>query len=120
MLPPSSRHLSHDFKAYKELTLYELFICVLLSTFNVAFFFFLIGLASGLKVALTSLGLFVGFIIGIYVLPKPISRLKLGKPYGYLRKKITLVLVKLRFIKSPFLTYVGRWQKSKYIRRLDV
>lgn len=116
MPAPSSRHLSHDFKAYKELTLRELFFVVVSTTFSTCVFFILIGLASGWAVAFGSAGFLIGFIVAITFLPRPISRLKLGKPHGYLMKQATVTLARLGLKKSPFLNYIGVWKKSKRVR----
>lgn len=120
MPAPSSRHLSHDFKAYKEMTLRELFITVVSSTFTIMVFFILIGLASGWVAALAGIGFFLGFLVGVYVLPKFISRIKMGKPHGHLMKQITLLQVCFKLKKSPFIKHTGIWQKSKRLGKPHV
>lgn len=115
MNAPSSRHLSHDFPAYKGLTLRELFTIVITTTAISCFVFIVIGLMTGWVVALACIGSLLGFIVAITLLPKPIARFKLGKPYGYLKKALTLKLSSLRLKKSPYVQHVGLWQKSKRI-----
>ena len=113
---PSSRHLSHDFKAYMELTLRELFFISVISTVATTLLFTLIGFWMRCAVAMGSFGFLLGFIIATTILPKPIARFKSGKPHGFIVKKIRLFLASLRLKKSPFLYYTGTWQKSKRLR----
>ena len=115
MQNPSSRHLSYEFKAYKELTLRELFFITLVTTMAICIGFVFIGLLLGWAVILGCVGFLLGFIVSITVLPKPISRLKANKPHGYLLKQM---LIKLG--KSPFISYQGLWHTSKSIRRRHV
>ena len=115
MQNPSSRHLSYEFKAYKELTLRELFFITLGTTMAICIGFVFIGLLLGWAVILGCVGFLLGFIVSITVLPKPISRLKANKPHGYLLKQM---LIKLG--KSPFISYQGLWHTSKSIRRRHV
>ena len=115
MKVPSSRHLSHDFAAYKGLTLRELFFIVLTCTLTTCGLFIVIGLMTGWTVALACIGFLLGFIIAITLLPKPIARFKAGKPHGYLSKLLTLKLVKLGLKKSPYLNYKGPWARRKRI-----
>ena len=120
MKTPSSRHLSHDFKAYKELTLRELFWVVISTTLMSTLLFILIGLWLGWPGALGALGFLMGFILSITLLPKPLAHFKRGKPYGYLIKQTHLILAHFKFKKSPYLTHVGVWQKSKRVRHFHV
>ena len=115
MKAPSSRHLSHDFPAYKGLTLRELFFIVVTTTVFMCLLFFIVGLITGWAVALACTGFLVGFIVAITLLPKPIARFKSGKPHGYLMKTLSLKLVKLHFKKSPYVHYTGLWQRSKHV-----
>lgn len=52
MYIPSSRHLSYEFKAYKELTLRELFFITLITTIAICLGFVFIGLLLGWAVIL--------------------------------------------------------------------
>jgi len=115
MKAPSSRHLSHDFPAYKGLTLRELFAIVVTTTVISCFLFIVIGLMTGWVVALACIGFFLGFIVAITLLPKPIARFKSGKPHGYLKKAWTLKLVRLRLKTSPYVQHSGLWQKAKKV-----
>lgn len=120
MNTPSSRHLSHDFQAYKELTLRELLVIVLTTTTCTCLLFGVMGLMAGWIIAFACTGFLLGFIIAVTLLPKPIARFKAGKPHGYLMKTLTLKLVSLRVKKSPYLHYIGIWQRTKQIRRTHV
>ena len=120
MKAPSSRHLSHDFQAYKGLTLRELFAIVVTTTLGTCLLFTIIGLITGWTMAFAGLGFLLGFIIAVTFLPNPIARFKAGKPHGYLMKKLTLKLVSLGFKKSPYLHHKGIWQRVKHIRRTHV
>lgn len=120
MQTPSSRHLSHDFIAYKGLSLHELFITAAVTTLCVTVFFILMGIAVGWMVAMGAIGFLLGFIIGMCFVPKYVARMKAGKPYGYLMKKLTFVLARLGLKKSHYLNYTGAWQTSKTIRRSRV
>ncbi len=120
MKAPSSRHLSHDFPAYKGLTLRELFIIVVTTSVSTCGLFIIVGLMTGWTVALACIGFLLGFIIAISFLPKPIARFKAGKPHGYLTKALTLKLVEFRLKKSPYINYKGRWLRTKRIGVQDV
>ena len=115
MKNPSSRHLSHDFPAYKGLTLRELFVIAVSTTVITCLFFIVIGFMTGWVVALACIGFLVGFIVAITLLPKPIARFKSGKPYGYLKKTWTFKLVRFGLKKSPYVTHTGLWQKTRRI-----
>ena len=115
MKAPSSRHLSHDFPAYKGLTLKELFIIVMTTTISTCGLFILVGWMTGWTVALACIGFLLGFIIAITCLPKPIARFKAGKPHGYLSKSLTLKLARLKLKKSPYLNIIGPWTRCKRI-----
>ena len=113
MTTPSSRHLSHDFPAYKGLTLRELLVLVVITT-SVAFCIStFIGFFLGWPGAFGCLGLVLGFIVAVSLMPKPVSRLKVGKPHGYLVKNIRIKLAQLGLIQSPYLTHRGLWHTSK-------
>lgn len=116
MKHPSSRNLSHDYEAYKGLSLRELFWIVIMATPLTSIFFTLGGLLIGYPLALGCVGFLVGFILSIMVCPKRLARVKSGKPHGYLMKKTLLCLAALNLKKSPYLSYCGLWQKSKLRR----
>jgi len=100
MKAPSSRHLSHDFPAYKGLSLRELLVIVVTTT--------------GFSCCLFSIvGFFTSWMVAIALLPKPIARFKAGKPHGYLMKTLTLTLVRFGLKQSPYLHYKGIWQRTK-------
>jgi len=117
MQNPSSRHLSYEFKAYKELTLRELFFITLVTTIAICMGFVCIGLMLGWAVILGCVGFLVGFIVSITMLPKPISRLKANKPHGYLFKQALIRLADFGLIQSSFISYQGLWHNSKSVRR---
>ncbi len=120
MQNPSSRHLSYEFKAYKELTLRELFFITLITTIAICTCFVFIGLMLGWAVILGCIGFLVGFIVSITMLPKPISHLKANKPHGYLLKQALIRLADFGLVQSPFISYQGLWHTSKSVRRQDV
>ncbi|WP_040535436.1 TIGR03750 family conjugal transfer protein [Legionella drancourtii] len=115
MATSSSRHLSHDFPAYRGLTLRELFVLVLVSTPVLCVFSLFLGLFFGFPIAFGCVGLILGFILAVSVIPKPVARLKMGKPHGYLVKKIKIKLAQWTFCPSPYLTHRGHWSTSKRI-----
>jgi len=110
---PSSRHLSHDYEAYKGLSLRELFWIVLVFTPLTTCTFIVIGGFIGFPVAFGCVGFIVGFVLSITTCPKRIARIKAGKPHGHLMKKTLLLLVRLRLRQSPYLHHQGVWQKSR-------
>jgi conjugative transfer region protein (TIGR03750 family) len=112
---PSSRHLSHDYEAYKGLSLRELFWIVIIATPLCSLIFTLVGWYLGYPLAFGCVGFLVGFIVSITVCPKRFSRQKAGKPHGYLLKQAILYGVRLRIRTSPYLSHQGTWQKSKCI-----
>jgi len=116
MNTPSSRHLSYEFKAYKGLTLRELFVVTLVTTISACMLFVIMGLLIGWAVILGCLGFLLGFIFAITVLPKPISRLKADKPHGYLLKQMLIRLSQFGMIQSPFIDYQGIWKTSQSVR----
>lgn len=109
----SSRHLSHDFVAYKGLTLRELLLIVIVTTISTCFLLMFIGFLMGWPLAMGCFGVVLGFIVAITLAPKPLARLKAGKPHGYLLKVMRLKLARLGVMKSPYLKHQGLWQKSK-------
>ncbi len=111
----SSRHLSHDYEAYKGLSLRELFWIVMVTTPLISVLFTLIGLCAGYPLAFGCVGFLVGFIVSITVCPKQAAKLKSGKPHGYLLKKTILGLARLGIKTSPYLSHQGLWQKSKSV-----
>ena len=115
MKAPSSRHLSHDFPAYKGLTLRELAGITLVTTISTTVLFVGVGFALGWPVGFGCLGLIVGFIVSVSLVPKPMARRKAGKPHGYLMKILTLTLVRFRLKQSPYLHYKGLWNRCKHV-----
>lgn len=116
MNQPSSRHLSHDYEAYKGLSLRELFWIVLITTPVISIVFSLAGLFIGYPLACGCVGFIVGFIVSITFCPKRAASIKAGKPHGYLMKKILLLLAHWGIRQSPYLQHLGVWQKSKLVR----
>ncbi|PJE14671.1 TIGR03750 family conjugal transfer protein [Legionella sp.] len=112
---PSSRHLSHDYEAYKGLSLRELFWIVIVATPLTSLLFTLSGFLVGYPLALGCVGFLVGFVMSITICPKHISRLKAGKPHGYLMKKTILHLSRWGIRQTPYLSHKGFWQKSKLV-----
>lgn len=82
--------------------------------------FIIVGAFLGFPIAGGCLGLMVGFILAITVWPKNVSRLKAGKPHGYLMKRAIKLLVSLKLLNSPWTYYKGPWQKNKTIEVNDV
>lgn len=115
MNPPSSRHLSHDYEAYKGLSLRELFWIAIAVTPCISLIFALSGIGLGYPLAFGCIGFLLGFVLSITVFPKGIARLKAGKPPGYLMKKGLLILVHWGIRPSPYLQHKGFWQKSKLV-----
>ncbi len=113
MTTPSSRHLSHDFPAYKGLTLRELMVLVAITTAVMTLTFLIIGLLFRFPGAFGCTGFVLGFIVGVSFAPKPISRLKAGKPYGYLKKRVRINLASWGFVRPPYLAHVGLWHTLK-------
>lgn len=112
---PSSRHLSHDYEAYKGLSLRELFWIVSVATPLTSVLFTLFGIVADYPLVFGCVGFLVGFILSITVWPKRIARLKTGKPPGYLMKKTILNCVRWGLRTSPYLSHQGSWQKSKLV-----
>ncbi|STX28437.1 conjugative transfer region protein [Legionella beliardensis] len=115
MTQPSSRHLSHDFPAWKGLSLRELFWIVITTTPITTLIFILLGITVRFPLAFGCIGFVIGFILSITVWPKGIARIKAGKPYGYLMKQTIHWLVRLRLKHSPWIHYQGQWQKNKSV-----
>lgn len=120
MSQPSSRHLSHDFAAWKGLSLRELFWIVISTTPATTILFMVLGSFLGFPIASGCVGFIVGFILAITVWPKSIARLKAGKPYGYVMKQAIQLMVRLRLKHSPWMNYTGRWNKNKSVGVRDV
>lgn len=112
---PSSRHLSHDYEAYKGLSLRELFWIVIIATPTASLLFTLVGMVTEYSLAIGCVGFLVGFIMSITVWPKRIARLKAGKPPGYIMKKTIIRCVRWGLRTSPYLSHSGVWQKSKLV-----
>ena len=115
MSQPSSRHLSHDFPAWKGLSLRELFWIVVTTTPLATMVFIMLGCLIDFPIASGCVGFIVGFILAITVWPKWIARIKAGKPYGYVTKKAIQLLVRLRLKHSPWIHYQGQWNKNKSV-----
>lgn len=120
MHSPSSRHLSHDFAAWKGLSLRELFWIVVGTTPATALVFTLIGSLIGFPIASGCMGFIFGFILAITFWPKRIARLKAGKPHGYMMKQAIQLMVTLKLKHSPWVHYQGRWHKNKTLGVRDV
>ncbi|HFL2715776.1 TPA: TIGR03750 family conjugal transfer protein [Legionella pneumophila] len=116
MNQPSSRHLSHDYEAYKGLSLRELFWIVLLTTPIISILFSFAGLFVDYPLAFGCVGFIVGFIVSITFCPKRAALIKAGKPHGYLYKKTMLLMAQGGLIRPPYLHFIGSWQKSKILR----
>ena len=76
MKQPSSRHLSHDFPAWKGLSLRELFWIVICTTPVCTLLFTLLGALIDFPLAFGCGGLLIGFILAITAWPKGIARFK--------------------------------------------
>lgn len=116
----SSRHLSHDFPAWKGLSLRELFWLVLAATLFNTVCFLVLGFVLGYPVIFGCMGFLMGFILAITVYPKIMARMKAGKPYGYLMKKTVFAVSRLGLMKSPWMHYTGPWRKSRTLGKTDV
>ena len=112
---PSSRHLSHDYEAYKGLSLRELFSIAIIATPLTSILFVMGGLLIDFPLAFGGFGFIVGFVLSITVVPKRVARLKAGKPHGYLMKQNLRYLATLGLMQSPYLHHCGVWQKSKLV-----
>lgn len=110
---PSSRHLSHDYEAYKGLSLRELFWIVITATPLTSLLFSLAGLLPDYPLATGCVGFLVGFVLSITLCPKWVARLKTSKPQGYLMKKSILMQVKFGLRQNPYFVHTGTWQKSR-------
>lgn len=113
MSNPSSRHLSHDFPAFKGLTLRELGVLVVFTTLVICILSSLAGALFGWPLLSGAAGMILGFVVSILVMPNPVSRIKAGKPQGYLVKKTRIMLAGYGLGKAPYLAHRGFWQKSK-------
>lgn len=120
MSAPSSRHLSHDFPTYKGLTLRELMMLSFITTSSFLLLFVVIGFLLQCPVALGCVGFLTGFIVSLTVLPKPLARLKEGKPPNQIQKLVYQKLAGMGFIKSPWMHHTGPWQKTRRVGGRDV
>lgn len=120
MYTPTSRHLSHDFAAWKGLSLRELFWIVVITTPATALLFTLMGSLVGFPIASGCVGFILGFILAITLWPKRVARMKAGKPYSYVMKQAIQIMVRLKLKHSPWVHYQGRWQKNKTLGARDV
>lgn len=112
---PSSRHLSHDFPAWKGLSLRELFLLVISATSINTLLFICVGFVLGYPLIIGCMGFLISFILSISVYSKIMARLKSGKPHGYLFKKCILGLCHMGVMKSPWLNYHGTWQTTRRV-----
>jgi conjugative transfer region protein (TIGR03750 family) len=112
---PSSRHLSHDFPAWKGLSLRELFWLVITSTSINTLVFLGLGFMCGYPLIMGCMGFLISFILSITVYPKILARLKLGKPHGHLFKIWVLGLSHLGLMKSPWIKVQGTWRTTRRI-----
>ena|SRR3990167_559442 len=112
---PSSRHLSHDYEAYKGLSLRELFWIVITGTPLTSLLFVIAGSFINFPLAAGCVGFIVGFVLSITVFPKRFARLKAGKPHGYLSKEILLHCAGAGLKHSPYIKHHGQWQKSNIV-----
>lgn len=114
MKSPSSRHLTHDFKAYKGLSLQELIVS---GVFGIVVGMLLFAILGGLMFSRPGIsagvGVIAGFFAGIRLLPGLLSRLKEGKPEGYLKKSLLVQLAKTGLIQSIYLKHQGKWRTSR-------
>lgn len=115
MNQPSSRYLTHDFIAYKGLTLKELLLTGVLGMSAVCLAMTLIGLCLGCTWVFSGVGLILGFFMGVRILPLWVANQKAGKPYGYVRKKLIIRCARLGLIHSPYLDYRGVWRKQRRV-----
>lgn len=115
MTQPSSRHLSHDFPAWKGLCLRELFWIVITTTPLISLAFTVIGVFIGFPIASGCIGFIAGFLLAITLIPKSIAQIKAGKPYGYVTKQAIQIMVRFRLKHSPWIYYKGQWQKNKSV-----
>lgn len=112
---PSSRHLSHDYEAYKGLSLRELFWIALIATPATSFAFVIAGLFINFPLAAGCVGFVVGFVLSITACPKRFAQIKAGKPHGYLMKQTVLFFARIGLKQLPFIKHCGQWQKSKIV-----
>ena len=117
---PSSRHLSHDYEAYKGLSLRELFWIALIATPTTSVIFVIGGLLIDFPLAAGCVGFVVGFVLSITVCPKRFSRIKAGKPHGYLMKQTLLFCARIGLKQSPYIAHCGQWQKSRIVGEAHV
>lgn len=117
---PSSRHLSHDYEAYKGLSLRELFWIALITTPATSVIFVIAGLFINFPLAAGCVGFIVGFVLSITACPKRFARIKAGKPHGYLMRQAVLFCVRIGLKQSPYLSHQGQWQKSKIVGEAHV
>jgi len=117
---PSSRHLSHDYEAYKGLSLRELFWIVITGTPLTSLLFVIAGSLINFPLAAGCVGFVVGFVLSITVFPKRFARIKAGKPHGYLMKQVLLLCAHIGLRQSPYIQHQGPWQKSKIVGETHV
>lgn len=111
MKSPSSRHLTHDFKAYKGLSLKEL---IASGVAGIASGLVLFAILGGLMFSRpgigAGIGVIAGFFAGIRLLPGVLSRMKAGKPEGHLKKVLLITLSRKNLVRTVYLKHAGRWR----------
>jgi conjugative transfer region protein (TIGR03750 family) len=117
---PSSRHLTHDYEAYKGLSLRELFWIVVITTPLTSLLFTIAGFILSFPLAFACVGFLLGFVLAITVCPKQVAKVKAGKPKGYLTKKMIVHLSNWGLRHSPYLHHQGPWQRAKRVRSVNV
>ena len=116
MKQPTSCYLTHDFVVYKGLTLKELLLTGVVGLGAFCFLMTVLGFFLGYPGVCAALGLILGFIFSVRVLPQRLSNLKQNKPYGYLRKSMMIKAASIGLIQSPYLTYCGLWRTARLLR----
>ena len=117
MHQPSSRNLTEDFPAYKGLSLRELLVIAVCATLVFGIAFGVLGLILGWGLLMCCVGLITGFITAVIALPKPIARMKTGKPRGYLMKLLKIKAAQWGIIAPPYLKRTGHWTTKKRVRK---
>lgn len=75
----------------------------------------LIGFLVGMPILIACIGTLLGFFISVRAFPKMLSRLKAGKPSGFLKKLLVIKASTWGFVKPPYLKYQGKWRKEQRI-----
>lgn len=115
MNKPSSRYLTHDFIAYQGLTLKELLITGIVGMVFVCVVMTLVGFVLGWPGTSAALGLVLGFLGSARVFPKWVAKQKVGKPQGYVRKRLIIQCADWGLIQSPYLRHQGLWRQQRLV-----